>query len=72
VEVGDVRGLTQAMAQILDHPRGGELIAERAYQRLGDYDRDSILAAYAALYAEALVNRPMPKSTNLPLLVGDR
>jgi glycosyltransferase involved in cell wall biosynthesis len=72
VEVGDVGGLTQAMAQILDHPLEVRHLAERAHQRLGSYDRDSILAAYEALYAEALANCQVLDSTNRPLLVGDR
>ncbi|NUQ61538.1 MAG: glycosyltransferase [Pirellulales bacterium] len=53
-EVGDIRGLAEAMAWVLDHPEAMRPMAERAWQRMRAYDVRQILDRHEALYRRAL------------------
>lgn len=54
VKVGDVEGLAQAIAWVLEHPEATRLMAERGRERMRDYDLRRILKLHEALYAEAM------------------
>ena len=57
VEVGDVAGLAQAMAQMLDRPDEASAIARRGRERVSTYDLQSIIRLHEDLYGEALGDR---------------
>ncbi len=54
VKVGDVKGLTQAMAWVLDHPEEAQAMARRGRERITHYELQLILKLHETLYAEAL------------------
>ena len=54
VEVGDVDGLAAAMAWVLDRPEDAAKMAKLGYERVSNYDLDSIVQLHEELYAEAL------------------
>jgi glycosyltransferase involved in cell wall biosynthesis len=54
VDVGDVAGLAQAMAWILDRPAEATAIAKRGQERILDYDLPSIVKLHEELYATAI------------------
>lgn len=54
VKVGDVEGLAQAMAWVLDHPQDAQLMVQRGRERMALYGLQSVLKQYETLYAEAL------------------
>ncbi len=57
VELGDVEGLAQAMAQMLDRPDEARAIAQRGRERVSAYDLESIIKLHEDLYGEALGDR---------------
>ncbi len=54
VKVGDVEGLTQAMAWVLDHPKEAQATGRRGRERITHYELQLILKLHETLYAEAL------------------
>jgi glycosyltransferase involved in cell wall biosynthesis len=54
VELGDIEGLAQAMAQILDRPDEAKAMAQRGRERVSAYDLQSIIKLHEDLYGEAL------------------
>jgi glycosyltransferase involved in cell wall biosynthesis len=54
VKVGDVEGLTQAMAWVLDHPKEAQAMGRRGRERITHYELQLILKLHETLYAEAL------------------
>ena len=54
VKVGDVKGLTQAMAWVLDHPEEAQAMARRGREHITHYEVQLILKLHETLYAEAL------------------
>jgi glycosyltransferase involved in cell wall biosynthesis len=56
VKVGDIQALSDAMAQILDHPTLAQAMGKRGKQRMSDYDLKNILDLHVKLYKEALKN----------------
>lgn len=56
VGVGDVDGLTEAMAKVVDEPQAAVLMARKGLQRIHAYSRENILTAHEGLYEEALRN----------------
>ena len=54
VEVGDVEGLRQAMAWVLEHPGEARAMGKRGRERMAEYDIRHILNMHEQLYAEAL------------------
>lgn len=54
VKVGDVEGLAQAMAWVLDHPEDAQIMGKRGRERMAAYDLRSILELHEALYTEAM------------------
>ncbi|MDV2991078.1 MAG: putative glycosyltransferase EpsD [Chroococcidiopsis sp. SAG 2025] len=54
VKVGDVKGLTEAMARILDRPEEIKLMGQRGKERMNEYELQKIIQMYEQLYAEAL------------------
>ena len=54
VKVGDVEGLAQAMAWVLDHPEDAQIMGKRGRERMAAYDLHSILELHEALYTEAM------------------
>jgi glycosyltransferase involved in cell wall biosynthesis len=54
VEVGDVDGLAAAMAWVLDRPEEAAKMSKLGYERIADYDLESIVQLHEQLYAEAL------------------
>lgn len=57
VKVGDVDGLAQAMAAILDSPEDAKMMGKRGRERMSAYELGHILKMYEALYAEALAEK---------------
>lgn len=53
-KVGDVEGLAQAMARVLDRPEEAQAMGKRGRDRIADYELSRILKQYEALYTEAL------------------
>lgn len=54
VKVGDVEGLAQAMAWVLDHPEDAQAMGKRGREFMTPYKLRSVLELYEALYAEAM------------------
>jgi glycosyltransferase involved in cell wall biosynthesis len=54
VPVGDVQGLADAMAWILDHPGEARILGERGRAAMAAYDLSNILTLHEKLYDEAL------------------
>jgi glycosyltransferase involved in cell wall biosynthesis len=54
VDVGDVQGLTDAIAQILDRPEDAKRMAQRGREHLSAYDLKQIIKLHEKLYAEAI------------------
>jgi len=54
VEVGDIGGLAQAMAWVLDHPEDVRAMGKRGRERIATYDLRHIVKLHEALYAEAI------------------
>jgi glycosyltransferase involved in cell wall biosynthesis len=57
VEVGDIAGLTAAIAWILDRPEEATKMAQCGRERLSDYDLNCIIKLHETLYAEALARK---------------
>lgn len=53
VQVGDIEGLTKAMAWILDHPEKARIMGKRGRERVFKYDLRHIIKLHEVLYAEA-------------------
>jgi len=54
VEVGDIDGITQAMAGILDHPDAAQEMGKGGRERMAAYDVEQILKLHEQLYTEAV------------------
>lgn len=54
VKVGDVDGLTKALAWVLDHPEEARMMGKRGREYMANYDLKQIIEAHENLYAEAL------------------
>lgn len=54
VKVGDVEGLAQAMAWVLDHPEDTQIMGKCGRERMAAYDLRHILELHEALYTEAM------------------
>lgn len=54
IQLGDVEGLAQAMAWILDHPAEAKAMGKRGRKLMATYDLQNILNLHEALYAEVL------------------
>jgi glycosyltransferase involved in cell wall biosynthesis len=54
VPVGDLDGLTMAMARVPDHPDEAAAIGRRGRERMADFDLRPILHMHEVLYDEAL------------------
>jgi glycosyltransferase involved in cell wall biosynthesis len=54
VEVGDIEGLAQAMAWVLEHPEDVRAMGKRGRERMAAYDLRHIVKLHEALYAEAI------------------
>ncbi len=54
IEVGDIEGLTQAIAWILDHPKESQNMGKYGRERMAAYDLQLILQLHEELYIEAL------------------
>ena len=54
VKVGDVEGLAQAMAWVLDHPEEVRMMGKRGRERMAAYELKQILKLYDSLYTEAI------------------
>jgi glycosyltransferase involved in cell wall biosynthesis len=52
VKLGDIEGLAQAMAWVLDHPVAAREMAQRGRKSILAYELQNILKQYEALYAE--------------------
>ena len=52
VKLGDIDGLAQAMAWVLDHPQAAREMAQRGRESVLAYELQNILKQYEALYAE--------------------
>jgi glycosyltransferase involved in cell wall biosynthesis len=67
VDVGDVRGLTAAITQIIDRPEEASQMAQRGRQDLvSAYDLQHIIQLHDRLYALALSNRNAHFGSRLP------
>lgn len=54
VKLGDVEGIAQAMAWMLDHPKDVQIMGKRGRERMAVYDLRYILQLHSALYTEAI------------------
>lgn len=54
VEVGDIEGLAEAMAWVIEHPEEAKTMGKRGRERMAAYDLRSIVKLHEELYAEAL------------------
>lgn len=54
VKVGDVEGLTAAIAWLLDHPEAAQIMGQRGLERMAEFDLQNVLRLHESLYAEAL------------------
>ncbi|MEM7757789.1 MAG: glycosyltransferase, partial [Cyanobacteria bacterium P01_A01_bin.40] len=54
VNVGDVDGLKQAIAQLLDHPDQAAEMGANGRQKMATYDVNLIIEHYARIYDQAL------------------
>lgn len=59
VKVGDVDGLAQAMAWILDHPDDAKAMGKRGRERMSAYELGHILKMYQVLYDQALAEKKL-------------
>jgi glycosyltransferase involved in cell wall biosynthesis len=59
VNVGDVEGLADAIAWILDHPQEARMMGTRGRERIHTYDIRQIIKLHESLYAEALLAEPI-------------
>ncbi|MEY3867404.1 MAG: glycosyltransferase family 4 protein [Microcoleaceae cyanobacterium] len=54
IEVGDIKGLSEAMAWVIDHCEEAKTMGKGGRERMADYDLRSIVKLHEELYAEAL------------------
>jgi glycosyltransferase involved in cell wall biosynthesis len=54
VDLGDVDGLTSAMAWVLDRPEAAAKMSKLGHERIAAYDLELIIQLHEQLYAEAL------------------
>mgnify|MGYP006267027101 CR=1 FL=1 len=54
VEVGDRKGLAEAMAWMLAHPEDVQAMGKRGRERMADYDLQQILKLHEDLYVQAM------------------
>lgn len=59
VNVGDIEALATAMAWMLDNPQAAKVMAERAYERIAEYELSRIVQQHEALYAEAIPRKEL-------------
>ncbi|NEP28131.1 glycosyltransferase, partial [Moorena sp. SIO3I6] len=66
VEVGDIKGIAQAMTWVLDHPEDALAMGKRGREHMSAYDLQNILELHEALYSEAISDRILtPLGTGL-------
>ncbi len=66
VEVGDIKGIAQAMTWVLDHPEDALAMGKRGREHMSTYDLQNILELHEALYSEAISDRILtPLGTGL-------
>jgi glycosyltransferase involved in cell wall biosynthesis len=53
VKVGDIHGLTDAIAWVINHPLEARIVGERGRERMAAYDVPHIIELHEKLYAEA-------------------
>ena len=69
VPVGDVTGIANAMAWIVDHPHEARALGERGRQAIAAYDLRNIVDMHDRLYDEALeLVKPSVRNTELALI----
>jgi glycosyltransferase involved in cell wall biosynthesis len=56
VEVGDIESLSQAIAQIIDHPQQAEQMGANGRQKVAAYDVQNIIEQYTQIYHQALTS----------------
>jgi glycosyltransferase involved in cell wall biosynthesis len=54
VELGDVDGIAQAMAELIDRPERAQELSQRGRERIAAYDLQVIIKLHEQLYQEAL------------------
>jgi len=54
VKVGDINGIAEAMAWILDRPEEAQKMGKRGRKDMVNYDAPHIIQLYESLYSEAL------------------
>ncbi len=59
VKLGDIEGLANALAYLLDNHQKAQIMAERGLKRIADYDVRQIIKQHESLYTEAV----QPEST---------
>jgi len=63
LEVGDVKGITQAMRWVLEHPSQARAMGEKGQEHMNIYDIRHILHLHELLYADAL-GQPYERPSN--------
>lgn len=66
VKVGDVEGLTQAMAWVLDNPAAARELGMKGRCRMADHDLQRVIELHERLYAGALQKRGMSSLASDP------
>ena len=59
VEVGDIRGLSQAMAQMIDEPERAVQMGANGRQKIETYDVKYIIEEYTKIYDQALARKTL-------------
>lgn len=54
VEVGDIKGLSEAIAWVIEHPEEAKTMGKRGRKRMGAYDLQQIVKLHEALYFKAI------------------
>ncbi|MEC4812920.1 MAG: glycosyltransferase family 4 protein [Scytonema sp. PMC 1069.18] len=57
VNVGDIKAVAAAMGWILDNPQAARVMAQRAYERIADYELSQIVQQHEVLYAKAIQHK---------------
>jgi glycosyltransferase involved in cell wall biosynthesis len=63
VEVGDIAALSQAIAQMIDHPQQAAQMGANGRQKIATYDVQNIIEQYTQIYDQALA-RQTSRTTN--------
>lgn len=57
VEVGDIEALSQAIAQMIDHPQQAAQMGANGRQKVATYDVHHIIEQYTQIYHQALARQ---------------